>query len=117
MIETCSGRHHGEVAEPQPHQHGGHVRIGLVEAEQVLGQPLLLFDGQRLEQGLLAVEVDVERSLRDAGRLGDLAHAGPVEAGRHEDLARALQDLAALLALARLCALQHRRTRHRNRLD
>ena len=33
----------------------------------------------RLEQGFLAVEIDVERALRHTGDLGDLAHAGAIE--------------------------------------
>ncbi len=55
---------------------------------------LLLDDG--LEQPVLVGEIDVERALGDAGGAGDLAHAGAVEAEVHEDLAGAVEDLAAL---------------------
>ena len=47
----------------------------------------------------LAVEVDVERALRDAGDPRDLVHAGGVEAVRQEHLARAIEDLTPLGAV------------------
>src|SRR5205814_1361515 len=59
------------------------------------------FFGDRLEQLFLALEVDVERALRDAGLAGDVAHAGGVEPLRQEHRARALDDLAALEGVGR----------------
>ena len=57
-------------------------RLALFEA-------FLLDDG--LEQPMLVGEIDVERALRDAGRAGDLAHAGAVEAQIQEQLARPVE--------------------------
>src|SRR5205807_9409034 len=54
-------------------------------------------DGVR--QGELVVEIDVERARGDAGGAGDLAHAGAVKAKLHEDLAGAVEDLAAFRGL------------------
>ena len=54
------------------------------------------FLDDRLEQPVLVGEVDIERALGDAGGAGDLAHAGAVEAEIHEDLSRAVENLAAL---------------------
>ena len=64
---------------------------------------LLLDDG--LEQLLLALEVDVERALGDAGLAGDVAHAGGIEALRQEHAARAVDDLAPLARLSLLRCL------------
>src|SRR6185437_4865782 len=50
----------------------------------------------RLEQLLLAGEIDVEGPLRDARRLRDLAHAGAVKPLRQEDLTAAIHDLPTL---------------------
>ena len=96
-------RHQLEIALAEAPQHRGNVGILAVELEQDLGEGLLLLDRQGLEQLLLAVEVDVEGPLRDAGRPGDLAHAGAVEPLGQEDPAGAVQDLPALAALARAC--------------
>ena len=67
-----------------------------VEREDLLGlrAALVLDDG--LKQLLLALEVDVERALGDAGLARDRVHAGGVEALRQEQRARALDDLAPL---------------------
>src|SRR5690349_352071 len=57
-----------------------------------------LFLGNEVEEEpLLALEIDVERSLGDARHLGDVVHAGSIEAFSQEDLARALEDLVVLL--------------------
>src|SRR5207245_8397780 len=57
----------------------------------------------RLEQLLLAVEIDVERPLRDAGRAGDFPHAGAVKSLGHKDFSRPIKDLLALGAFLALC--------------
>ncbi|MCY1374663.1 hypothetical protein D9M69_620200 [compost metagenome] len=67
--------------------------------ERMLGRlndPGLAPDDQRLEQIFLVFEIDVERTLRDAGLAGDVVHAGGVETLAHEDPPRALEDLFAL---------------------
>ena len=57
---------------------------------------------ERDEQLLLRLEVEVDRSVGDAGGLGDLAHAGGVEAVPREDLHGGLEDAIALVARAAL---------------
>lgn len=91
--------HLRQIAAAETREDAAHVRIVRVEAEQHLGEAALLGQGQGLEQGLLAVEVDVERALRDARRLGDLAHARAVEPRRPEDRPRPVENLAALLGI------------------
>jgi len=81
---------------------GADVRGVAVEAEQHLREALLLLDRQRLEELLLAVEIDVEGTFRDAGRAGDLAHAGAVKSLGQKDPPGALEDLPPLAALAGL---------------
>ena len=75
------------------------VVVVCVEREDLLGlrAALLLDDG--LEQLLLALEIDVERALGDAGLARDLAHAGGIEALGQEHRPRALDDLAPLGAV------------------
>ena len=68
--------------------------IAVIEVERALGVDQALFVDDRLEQLLLVLEIDVERALGDAGRAGDVAHAGGVEASGQEDRPRALDDLA-----------------------
>src|SRR5262249_54328350 len=56
-----------------------------------------LHDGA--EQLLLVLEVDVEGALGDAGRFGDVGHAGGVEPAGQEDLPCAIDNLAPLGAV------------------
>ena len=69
------------------------VAIVAIEVEHAFGlvRASCLHDGA--EQLILVLEIDVERALGDAGRLGDIAHAGGIEAARHEHRAGALDDL------------------------
>ena len=53
----------------------------------------------RFEQLFLVLEIDIERALGDAGRAGNVVHAGGVETLREEDRAGALNDLTAFGAV------------------
>src|SRR5690606_9478270 len=53
---------------------------------------------ERDEQLLLRLEVEIDRAVRHAGGLGDLAHARRVEAVPREDLHRRVQDAVALVS-------------------
>src|SRR5262249_30439155 len=82
-------------------QHRLDVVIARIESKQSLrlhAAAPLNNDG---EQFLLALEVTVERALRDSGPAGDLTHAGGVETLRQKDSLRALDDLASLGGLLR----------------
>ena len=73
-------------------------RAGIeIERDLALFERFLLDDG--FEQPVLVGEIDVERALGDAGGAGDFAHAGAVKAEVHEDLAGAVENLAALGAV------------------
>src|SRR5262249_10775984 len=77
-----------------------------IESEHALGLRGACLMGNGLEQLLLAVEIDVERSSRDAGRAGDLPHARSVKALSEKAFPRAVQDL---LTLGALLAFRRRR--------
>ena len=75
----------GPAQEPdkgvaQPRQHRFDVVIARVERKHLLGLRLAFLLDDCLEQRFLAVEIDVERALGDAGLPRDLAHACAVEA-------------------------------------
>ena len=89
--------HHFQKAPAQPAQDLARVGIVDIEAEERLGQAGALVADQALEQGLLAGEVAVERALRHARRLGDLAHAGAVEPRAEEHPPSSVKDLAPLM--------------------
>ena len=71
----------------------------LVDAAELFGLRPLVQPDKRLEQGFLAVEIDVKRALGHAGHARDLVHAGGVEAARKEDGPRAVEDLPAFAAV------------------
>ena len=73
------------------------VALGIkIESHFLLVEHFLLDD--RFEQPALVSEIDVQRSLGDAGGSGDLAHAGAVKSEIHEDLAGSVEDLTPLRA-------------------
>jgi hypothetical protein len=80
-------------------QDGLDVVVVGVEVEHALGLHGAFAAHDGGEQFVLVLEVDVERALRDAAGLGDVRHAGRVEAARKEHGARALDDLAPLGAV------------------
>src|SRR6185436_7060377 len=69
---------------------------GVIEGENRVRLTDFLFPHQFGEEDFLAVEIDVERALRDAGGAGYVAHAGGIEALRQEQLAGAIEDLLSL---------------------
>lgn len=91
-----------DEAAPGAREHGGDVVVGGIEREHTLRLGRARLVGDRLEQLLLAVEVDIERALRDPRRAGDLPHAGAVEPLGQEHLAGAVHDLALFGAVGPL---------------
>ena len=89
-----------DEAQAEPPQNRGRIGIVRLEPEQHLGQAAPLFQDQRLEECLLAVEIDIQGALGDARSLRDLAHAGAIEALRQEDPPRPVEDLPPLGAVA-----------------
>ena len=72
-----------------------------VEVENAFGLRVALLFDNGLEQFLLVFEIHVERPLGDAGRAGDLAHAGGIKTLRQKYRAGSLEDLAPLGVLLR----------------
>ena len=76
------------------------VVVGAVEREDLLGlRAAHCSSTMASNSSLLALEIDVERALGDAGLAGDVVHAGGVEALGQEQRPRALDDLAPLGAV------------------
>ena len=94
------------AAEPGAH---GDLAHALLERAPVLGE-------QRDVEIALALEVAVQRALRDAGRERHLVEIGGHEAVAEEDFPRRLEDSRALERLALLAALPVR-LRHCPRSD
>src|ERR1700722_7029065 len=80
-----------------PQRRGDIAPGGVIERDLALFERFLLDNG--LEQPVLVGEIDIQRSLGDAGSTGDFAHAGAVKAEIHEDFAGAGENLPAFGAV------------------
>src|SRR5229473_2239621 len=87
-----------DIGLPELRQRRGNVPRRIeIERHLALLEGFLLDDG--FEQPVLVGEIDIQRSLGDAGRSRDFAHAGAVKPQIHEHLAGAGQNLTALGAV------------------
>ena len=92
-MRPCRGCTGSDEFDAEAGERAFDVRVGVVELERAFGmaEAFLLHDGA--EQLFLVLEIDVESALGDAGRFGDVHHAGGVETAGQEDRAGALHDL------------------------
>ncbi|MEJ0098078.1 MAG: hypothetical protein WDM84_09420 [Bauldia sp.] len=94
-VTTWGRRDEAGKRAAQADQRGAHVVVG-IEREDGRELRRLFLGDQGAEQRFLAVEIDVERALRDARLLGEVAHAGGIEAARQKHAAGSFQNLTAL---------------------
>ena len=73
--------------------------VGVIERKYLLGLSQALVVRNDLKKILLALEVDIQRALGDAGLAGDLAHARAIETLSQEHLARPFDNLPTFGAL------------------